>query len=375
MSIGEELAEARRQADLTVAQVSQRTRIRQTIIRGIEGDDYSVCGGDFYARGHIRSIAKVVGADPELLVHEYDSAHRAPTPIAATSIDELIALGGKAPRAPKTPKAPKERKAPKTPEAPKAARAPGTSREPRMPRQRPLWPVLLGVALAVLLGLMAVRLVTLASGSSQAASGAAHVATHHHAGATPKAATGTASRAASSTAKKAAPSAAKKASTAPSTAPAAPPAAAAQTLAPVSATAFGMGGAGQGDNPQDAQQAIDGNAATAWSTDWYTTAQFGNLYPGTGLLLDMGRPVTVTAARIVLGPTPGAGLQIRVGSTPALAGLPPVAHAANVGGVVSLQLTTPARGRYVLIWFTALPPDPAGTFQASVYDVRVRGRA
>jgi len=365
MSIGEALAEARRQADLTVAQVSQRTRIRQTIIRGIEGDDYSVCGGDFYARGHIRSIAKVVGADPEPLVHEYDSAYRAPTPIAATSIDELVTLGRKAPKA---PKAPEEAK------APKEANAPGTPREPRPPRQRPLWPAVLGVALAVAVGLMAVRLVTLASGSPQAASGAAHVVTHHHAAAAPKAATGTASRA-SSAAKKAAPSSAKKASTAPSTAPAAPTTAAAQTVAPVSATAFGMHGAGQGDNPQDAQQAIDGNAATAWSTDWYTTAQFGNLYPGTGLLLDMGRPVTVTAARIVLGPSSGADLQIRVGSGPALTGLPPAAHAGGVGGVVSLQLTTPARGRYVLIWFTALPRDAAGTFQARVYDVRVQGRA
>ena len=78
MSIGEALAEARREAGLTVAQVSQRTRIRQTIIRGIEGDDYSVCGGDFYARGHIRSIAKVVAADPGPLIKEFDTTHRAP---------------------------------------------------------------------------------------------------------------------------------------------------------------------------------------------------------------------------------------------------------------------------------------------------------
>jgi hypothetical protein len=25
-----------------------------------------------------------------------------------------------------------------------------------------------------------------------------------------------------------------------------------------------------------------------WHADWYTTARFGNLYPGTGLLVDMG---------------------------------------------------------------------------------------
>ena len=59
VSIGESLADARRQAGLTVSQVSQQTRIRESIIRDIEQDDFSACGGDFYARGHIRSIAAV----------------------------------------------------------------------------------------------------------------------------------------------------------------------------------------------------------------------------------------------------------------------------------------------------------------------------
>ena len=41
----------RHQAGLSVAQVSQLTRIKEAIIRGIEGGDCSACGGDFYARG------------------------------------------------------------------------------------------------------------------------------------------------------------------------------------------------------------------------------------------------------------------------------------------------------------------------------------
>ena len=75
MSIGEVLATARGQAGLTMTQVSQRTRIRETIIGGIERDDFSACGGDFYARGHIRAIARAVGVDGEPLVGEYDSSH------------------------------------------------------------------------------------------------------------------------------------------------------------------------------------------------------------------------------------------------------------------------------------------------------------
>jgi hypothetical protein len=41
---------------------------------------------------------------------------------------------------------------------------------------------------------------------------------------------------------------------------------------------------------------------------------------------------------------------------------------------VRLAPSAPARGRYVLVWFTRLPQDSAGTYQASVYDIRVSGR-
>src|SRR5260370_29048157 len=94
MSIGAALAKARLDAGLTIAQVSERTRIRATIIRGIEQDDYSACGGDFYARGHVRSIARVVGADAAALVGEYDATLRAPEEItAADALQPLLPIG------------------------------------------------------------------------------------------------------------------------------------------------------------------------------------------------------------------------------------------------------------------------------------------
>lgn len=86
MSIGDTLAEARRQTGLTITQVSQQTRIRETIVRGIERGDFSACGGDFYARGHIRSIAKVVGLDPDELIREFDATHGAPHSIRAAEV-------------------------------------------------------------------------------------------------------------------------------------------------------------------------------------------------------------------------------------------------------------------------------------------------
>jgi cytoskeletal protein RodZ len=88
VSIGESLAEARRQAGLTVGQVSQQTRIRESIIRDIEQDDFSPCGGDFYARGHIRSIAGAVGTDPAPLISEYDAEHGPPGTLRAAEVFE-----------------------------------------------------------------------------------------------------------------------------------------------------------------------------------------------------------------------------------------------------------------------------------------------
>src|SRR6266567_4721111 len=90
MSIGDALAEGRRQAGLTVTQVSQRTCIRETIIRGIERGDFSGCGGDFYARGHIRSIAGAVGMNPEPLIDEYDATMGAPRAISAADVFQPV---------------------------------------------------------------------------------------------------------------------------------------------------------------------------------------------------------------------------------------------------------------------------------------------
>ena len=84
-SIGRALQQARIAAGLTVDEVSTSTRVRIPIVQAIEQDDFSRCGGDVYARGHIRTLARAVGLDPEPLVAQYDAEHGgrpAPTPAA-----------------------------------------------------------------------------------------------------------------------------------------------------------------------------------------------------------------------------------------------------------------------------------------------------
>ncbi|CAL9292927.1 helix-turn-helix domain-containing protein [Streptomyces sp. SudanB182_2057] len=84
-SVGRALKQARIAAGLTVDDVSTATRVRIAIVRAIEADDFAPCGGDVYARGHIRTLARAVHLDPEPLIAQYDAEHGgrpAPTPAA-----------------------------------------------------------------------------------------------------------------------------------------------------------------------------------------------------------------------------------------------------------------------------------------------------
>ena len=333
MSIGEVLAVARRRAGLSVAQVSEQTGMREPVILDIEGDDYSACGGEFEVRGHIRVLAAAVGADPGPLIAAYDSARRGGPALAGEVTEPIPPV-----------RVPPGRSEPVTPAATGGR------------RRRPALVVALGVVLVAGLGVAGYLLAD--PGGGGAPSAGAPTATASQAG--------RATRAASAPSATGSPQAAPASA---STAAGARP----RRLTPVSATAFGSAG-GPGDNSDLARLAIDGNPATAWHTDWYSTARFGNLYPGTGLLVDMGRRATLTGAAIRLGRAHGASFQLRAGATPALASLRPVARATGAGGMVRLRFTRPVRGRYLLLWFTRLPPGPTGNFQASVYQLVLMGR-
>jgi cytoskeleton protein RodZ len=85
LSIGHALRQARIAAGLTVDDVTNATRVRIAIVQAIEADDFAPCGGDVYARGHIRTLAKAVHLDPVPLLEQYDAEHGgrpAPTPAA-----------------------------------------------------------------------------------------------------------------------------------------------------------------------------------------------------------------------------------------------------------------------------------------------------
>lgn len=75
MPIGETLTSARTALGLSLDDVAAATRIRSTVIRSMEAEDFGPCGGSIYARGHLRSIAAVLRLDPVPLVAEFDRQH------------------------------------------------------------------------------------------------------------------------------------------------------------------------------------------------------------------------------------------------------------------------------------------------------------
>ncbi len=322
MSIGETLAEARQRAGLSVSEVSERTRVRETIIRGIEDNDYAACGGDFYARGHIRAIAQAVGEDPLPLIDEFDSTFRSAREFTAAEAFQPV--------------------------------MPMRTRE----RRRVRWTAALAVIVLGVLGFASYKFV----------SGVGHDR-HTAAVTTPTPARSRPAAVSSANAATSAPVATPSPTPSPSPTPVA-----ATVLTPASVAAFGPAGTADGDNAATATNALSGNAATPWYSDWYADPDI-NGQPGTGLLLDMGRTVTITSVRLSLGPSKGAALQLRAGATPVLAGLRRVAASTGAGGTVQLSLSSPVQARYLLIWFTTLPPDASGTYQATVYDITVKGQS
>ena len=93
--IGPELAAARTRVGLTVDELAERTRIRPHVIESIEVDDFAPCGGDFYARGHLRTLARVLGREPEPLLAMFDNRY-ATAPIAASRVFEAELATGRA---------------------------------------------------------------------------------------------------------------------------------------------------------------------------------------------------------------------------------------------------------------------------------------
>ena len=68
MDVGTEIKRARIAQGLYIPELVYRTHIRAAIIEAIEANDFSKCGGDVYARGHVKALGGALGLDTDALL-------------------------------------------------------------------------------------------------------------------------------------------------------------------------------------------------------------------------------------------------------------------------------------------------------------------
>src|SRR5215469_1450771 len=152
-------------------------------------------------------------------------------------------------------------------------------------------------------------------------------------------------------------------------------------IAPVSAKGFDAlnrhGDPGD-ENSNQAQYVLDGNPA-GWSTQWYSTAQFGGLKAGTGFILGLGSEAKVTSLQVTFGTAQGADVEILEGNSDARSKAnldsmqPPVATGTDVSGTWTVNVAHPVSARYLVIWFTKLPQVGQNKFEAQIFKVVIHG--
>jgi cytoskeletal protein RodZ len=71
MTIGTELRQAREQRGVSLRELSDRTQIRQPVLRAIESDDFKHLPGGVIMRGFLKLYAREVGLDPDEIAKRY----------------------------------------------------------------------------------------------------------------------------------------------------------------------------------------------------------------------------------------------------------------------------------------------------------------
>jgi hypothetical protein len=139
---------------------------------------------------------------------------------------------------------------------------------------------------------------------------------------------------------------------------------------PVVVRDFDPEGRDGAEQPGTVPNAIDGDPTTAWQTDGYGSSTFGGLKKGVGLLVDLGRPTTVTSVQIGLVAA-GAGIELRsTDQQPNSADDFTTLDREPNAKQVSTLTPTPARpARYWLIWLTSLPKGDRGRYRDGIAEL------
>lgn len=134
-----------------------------------------------------------------------------------------------------------------------------------------------------------------------------------------------------------------------------------------------------------ADRAVDGDLSTAWKTDHYNTANFGNRKPGMGLLIDLGQKRDVSSVTVAMA-SPGATVAIwRINQDPGVGssgdaflasakGHEQIGESSSGDSGPTLSFPVGQQARYLVVWISTLPevePVSGLRYQAAVQEVKV----
>jgi cytoskeletal protein RodZ len=78
MSLGALITKSRTDARLSIEDLAKATNIPVTLLRDMENDNFKKCGGETYARGHLRNIAAKLGIDERIFLDLFETEVTAP---------------------------------------------------------------------------------------------------------------------------------------------------------------------------------------------------------------------------------------------------------------------------------------------------------
>jgi hypothetical protein len=142
---------------------------------------------------------------------------------------------------------------------------------------------------------------------------------------------------------------------------------------------------GTRDDSGEARFTIDDNKETAWETQGYNRAKFGDLKRGMGVLINLGSAKTVSEVRVETS-APGVSMDLRTGTSD------PGDNSAGDDKIVDsytrltdgdvertdgtteiLPVPTDVKHQYILLWLSELPRADDGKYRVSVNSIEVYG--
>ncbi|OIJ69334.1 protein kinase family protein [Streptomyces mangrovisoli] len=132
----------------------------------------------------------------------------------------------------------------------------------------------------------------------------------------------------------------------------------------------------QSEKPADIGKVFDDSTSTYWQTDFYKGANFGNLKPGLGVIVDLGKVQQV--GKVTISFVGSTAVELR--SVSSAGDTWPTSYdsyttvAKGEGESVTLKPGQTLKTRYLLVWLTKLPLQAdEGTYRGRVADIKVTG--